>query len=79
VATLAASCDTIGPCPGVFSPARHAGMKPLTTILSLPVADPQATANFYAEGLGLETDGVEDGIVAFELPNLSIFFITANE
>ncbi|GGC46176.1 MULTISPECIES: VOC family protein [Brevibacterium] len=54
-------------------------MKPLTTILSLPVADPQATANFYADGLGLETDGVEDGIVAFELPNLSIFFITADE
>lgn len=54
-------------------------MKPLTTILSLPVADPQSTANFYAEGLGLKTDGVEDGIVAFELPNLSIFFIAADE
>lgn len=54
-------------------------MKPLTTILSLPVADPQATANFYADGLGLETGGVEDGIVAFELPNLSIFFIAADD
>ncbi|UVI34782.1 VOC family protein [Brevibacterium spongiae] len=54
-------------------------MKPLTTILSLPVADPQSTTAFYAEGLGLETDGVEDGIVAFELPNLSIFFVAADE
>lgn len=44
-------------------------MKPLATILSLPVADPQATANFYAEGLGLESDGVVDGIVDFELPD----------
>lgn len=33
----------------------------------------------YRGGLGLETDGVEDGIVAFDLPNLSIFFIAADE
>lgn len=54
-------------------------MKPLTTIMSLPVADPDRTAEFYRDGLGLQTDGVEEGIVAFELPNLSIFFIAADE
>lgn len=45
----------------------------------MPVADPQATANFYVDGLGPESGGVEDGIVAFELPNLSIDFIAADE
>ena len=54
-------------------------MKPLTTILSLPVADPQRTADFYRDGLGLETEGVDEGIVAFELPNLSIFFIESGQ
>ncbi|HHT40917.1 MULTISPECIES: hypothetical protein [Brevibacterium] len=54
-------------------------MKPLTTILSLPVVDPPTKANFYANDLGLETDGVKNGIVAFELPHLSIFFIAADE
>ncbi|WP_231441556.1 VOC family protein [Brevibacterium zhoupengii] len=54
-------------------------MNPLTTVLSLPVSDPQKTTDFYRDGLGLDTEGVEDGIVAFELPNLSIFFIEATE
>lgn len=54
-------------------------MKPLTTVLSLPVTDPNRTAVFYRDGIGLDTDGVEDGTVAFELPNLSIFFIESSE
>ncbi|MBM6588478.1 VOC family protein [Brevibacterium sp. RIT 803] len=54
-------------------------MKPLTTVLSLPVTDPQRTADFYRDGLGLETEGVDEGIVAFELPNLSIFFIESEQ
>ena len=54
-------------------------MKPHTTILSLPVVATPSKANYYATDLGLETDGVKNGIVAFELPHLSIFFIAADE
>lgn len=50
-------------------------MNPLTTVLSLPVADPRISLKFYRDGLGLATDGIEEGIVAFELPNLSLFLI----
>ncbi|RBP67824.1 hypothetical protein DFO66_10144 [Brevibacterium sanguinis] len=54
-------------------------MKPLTTVLSLPVVNPEITLAFYRDGLGLETDGIDEGIVAFELPNLSLFFIESSE
>lgn len=39
----------------------------------------QRTADFYRDGLGLETEGVDGGIVAFELPNLSIVFIESGQ
>ncbi|WP_309130862.1 VOC family protein [Brevibacterium sp.] len=54
-------------------------MKPLTTVLSLPVSNPEVTLTFYRDGLGLDTEGIDEGIVAFELPNLSLFFIETNE
>lgn len=54
-------------------------MNPLTTVLSLPVRDPLRSLSFYRDGLGLETDGVEDGILALELPNLSLFLIETTE
>jgi predicted lactoylglutathione lyase len=50
-------------------------MKPATVVLSLPVADLDRSLAFYRDGIGLDTDGVDDGVIAFELPNLSLFLI----
>lgn len=54
-------------------------MKPKTTIVSLPVGDLDTTLRFYRDGLGLPTPEVDDHIVAFELPNLSLFLIERGE
>ncbi|CAM00751.1 hypothetical protein A8924_1826 [Saccharopolyspora erythraea NRRL 2338] len=54
-------------------------MKPKTTIVSLPVADLDRSLRFYRDGLGLRTDGIDEGIILFELPNLSLFLIGRDE
>lgn len=54
-------------------------MSPATVVVSLPVADLERTLRFYRDGLGLEAPGVDEGIVAFELPNLSLFLIEQGE
>lgn len=50
-------------------------MKPTTVIVSLPVTDLDRSLRFYREGLDLPTPGIDEGIIAFELPNLSLFLI----
>lgn len=54
-------------------------MRPKTVVVSLPVEDPERSLRFYRDGLQLRTDGVEDGIILFELPNLSLFLIERGE
>ncbi|MDQ7909729.1 VOC family protein [Phytohabitans sp. ZYX-F-186] len=50
-------------------------MKPATVVLSLPVMDVERSLRFYRDGLELATPGIEEGMIAFELPNLSLFLI----
>jgi predicted lactoylglutathione lyase len=45
----------------------------------LPVSDPKRSLHFYRDGLDLATPGIEDGMIAFELPNLSLFLIESTE
>ncbi|MCA9877664.1 MAG: VOC family protein [Thermomicrobiales bacterium] len=54
-------------------------MKPATVIVSVPVTDLERTLRFYRDGLGLETPGVDGGIILIELPNLSLFLIEQQE
>jgi catechol 2,3-dioxygenase-like lactoylglutathione lyase family enzyme len=54
-------------------------MRPATVILSLPVTDPERSLRFYRDGLQLPTPGIDGGIIAFELPNLSLFLIELSE
>jgi predicted lactoylglutathione lyase len=54
-------------------------MKPNTVVVSVPVTDLERTLRFYRDGLGLETPGIDDGIVLIELPNLSLFLIESQE
>lgn len=54
-------------------------MQPVTVVVSLPVADLDRSLRFYRDGLGLATPGVDGGVVAFELPNLSLFLIETGE
>jgi predicted lactoylglutathione lyase len=50
-------------------------MRPATVILSLPVTDLDRSLRFYRDGLQLPTPGIDDFMIAFELPNLSLFLI----
>ncbi|WP_036961749.1 VOC family protein [Promicromonospora kroppenstedtii] len=54
-------------------------MSPVTVVVSLPVTDLERTLRFYRDGLGLETPGIDGGMIAFELPNLSLFLIEQGE
>ncbi|WP_309104325.1 VOC family protein [Microbacterium sp.] len=54
-------------------------MKPVTTVLSLPVTDLDRSARFYRDGLGLAPADPDGGVVAVELPNLSLFLIERDE
>lgn len=47
-------------------------MRPVTVVLSLPVADAERSLGFYRDGLRLADPQVDDKMVAFELPNLSL-------
>jgi predicted lactoylglutathione lyase len=54
-------------------------MKPVTVVVSLPVIDLDRSLRFYRDGLGLQTPGIDEGVIAFELPNLSLFLIEHGE
>ncbi|GAA4170405.1 hypothetical protein GCM10022251_64260 [Phytohabitans flavus] len=54
-------------------------MKPSTVVLSLPVTELDRSLLFYRDGLGLATSGIDEGIIAFELPNLSLFLVDHRE
>ena len=54
-------------------------MRPITVVVSVPVTDLTRTLRFYRDGLGLETPGIDEGIIPIELPNLSLFLIERQE
>ena len=54
-------------------------MKPATVVVSLPVLDLHRTLRFYRDGLELPPSDVDESIIAFELPNLSLFLIEHRE
>ena len=54
-------------------------MKPNTVVVSLPVTNLERTLRFYRDGLGIETPGIDEGIILIELPNLSLFLMECQE
>ena len=54
-------------------------MEPVTVVVSLPVADLERSLRFYRDALGLKTPGIDEYVIAFELPNLSLFLIARDE
>jgi predicted lactoylglutathione lyase len=54
-------------------------MKPATVIVSLPVRDLARSLRFYRDGLSLPAPDIDEAIIAFELPNLSLFLIEQRE
>ncbi|RSM87440.1 glyoxalase [Kibdelosporangium aridum] len=54
-------------------------MRPATVIVSLPVTDLDRSLRFYRDGLRLPAPDVDENIIAFELPNLSLFLIEHSE
>ncbi len=54
-------------------------MNPVAVVVSLPVADLERSLRFYRDGLGLETPGIDEYMIAFELPSLSLFLIELGE
>jgi predicted lactoylglutathione lyase len=53
-------------------------MKIRTTILCLPVRDLEKTFAFYKNALGFSDAQIDEGIIALELPNLSLFLMEKN-
>lgn len=54
-------------------------MQPTAVVVSLPVSDLERSLRFYRDGLGLSTPGIDDYMIAFELPNLSLFLIESSQ
>ena len=54
-------------------------MEPATIVVSLPVGDLGRSLRFYRDGLSLPEPDVDETIIAFELPNLSLFLIEERE
>lgn len=54
-------------------------MKPKSVVTSLPVLNLEKSLAFYRDGLGIETPGIEDGIITLEIANLSLFLIEKSE
>ena len=46
-----------------------------TTIVCLPIRDPDRTLAFYKSALGFSDIQIDEGIIALELPNLSLFLM----
>jgi predicted lactoylglutathione lyase len=55
------------------------GVRPATVIVSLPVTDLDRSLRFYRDGLDLPGPDIDKRIIAFELPNLSLFLIEKRE
>jgi predicted lactoylglutathione lyase len=55
------------------------GVKPATVIVSLPVTDLDRSLRFYRDGLDLTPADIDESIIVFELPNLSLFLIEHRE
>lgn len=54
-------------------------MKPKAVVTSLAVNDLEKSLAFYRDGLGIETPGIEEGMIALEIANLSLFLIEKRE
>lgn len=54
-------------------------MKPVTVVVSLPVADLDRSLAFYRDGLGIEPSDVDESGIVLELPHLSLFLIPGGE
>jgi uncharacterized protein len=54
-------------------------VKPASVVVSVAVTNLERTLHFYREGLGLETPGIDAGIILIELPNLSLFLMDSQE
>ena len=54
-------------------------MKPKTVVTSLAVNNLEKSLAFYRDGLGIETPGIEEGIITLEIANLSLFLIEKRE
>lgn len=54
-------------------------MKPKTVVTSLAVNDLEKSLAFYRDGLEIETPGIDQGIIALEIANLSLFLIEKSE
>lgn len=50
-------------------------MKIRTTIVCLPVRDLERTLAFYKDALGFSDAQADEGIIALELPNVSLFLM----
>jgi predicted lactoylglutathione lyase len=54
-------------------------MQPATIVVALPVTDLDRSLRFYRDGLGLSPAEIDESMIAFELPNLSLFLIPTSE
>lgn len=50
-------------------------LKIRTTVLCLPISDPDRTLTFYRNVFGYSDAEIEDGIILLELPHLSLFLM----
>jgi hypothetical protein len=57
---------------------NNTGMTIRTTVVSLPIRDSERTLAFYKTAFGFAEARIEEGIIALELPNLSLFLIEKN-
>jgi predicted lactoylglutathione lyase len=54
-------------------------MKIRTTILCFPVTNLEKTLDFYKAVFGMKDASIDEGMIALELPNLSLFLIGKDE
>lgn len=54
-------------------------MQPTAVVVCLPVSDLDRSLRFYRDGLALSTPGIDEYMIAFELPNLSLFLIESSQ
>jgi predicted lactoylglutathione lyase len=54
-------------------------MQITAVVVCLPVVDLERSLRFYRDGLGLSTPGIDEYLIAFELPNLSLFLIESSQ
>lgn len=64
---------------GHYIPFMVARMRPVTVVVSLPAADAERSRRFDHDGLQLADPELDEGMVAFALPDLSLFLIERSE